>query len=161
MQRYCIFAYGAHEPHHHLPRTLASFLRVASTQFSALVLTGARQVGKTTLLRDAADASRSYVTLDDPTALSLARAEPQLFLERFPGPTLIDEIQYAPELLPAIKMAVDKQGAPGLYWLTGSQPFHLMRGVSESLAGHGAVICLASAFMPLSAEIEVVPVAGL
>ena len=65
-----------------------------------------------------------------------------LFLQRFPPPVLIDEIQYAPELLPHIKMAADRAGQPGLFWLTGSQQFHLMKGVSESLAGRVAVLHL-------------------
>ena len=63
-------------------------------------------------------------------------------MQRFPPPVLIDEIQYATELLPYIKMAADRAGEPGLFWLTGSQQFHLMKGVSESLAGRVAVLHL-------------------
>lgn len=119
----------------YMPRTLDGFLQKASDLFPVLLITGARQVGKTTLLRHAAGQGRHYVTLDDPLLLRLARDEPTLFLQRFPPPVFIDEIQYAPDLLPHIKMAVDSQGKPGLFWLTGSQQFHLMKGVSESLAG--------------------------
>jgi predicted AAA+ superfamily ATPase len=82
------------------------------------------------------------VTLDDPLLLRLAREDPALFLQRFPPPVLIDEIQYAPALLPHIKMVVDKTRKPGLFWLTGSQQFHLMKGVSESLAGRVGVVQL-------------------
>lgn len=125
-----------------LPRTLSAHVQAASALFPVLLVVGARQVGKTTLLRALSEAGRQYVTLDDPLALSLAREEPVLFLQRFAPPVLIDEIQYAPGLLPYIKMAADQAQRPGLFWLTGSQPFHLMRGVSESLAGRVAVIRL-------------------
>ncbi|MCL4236238.1 MAG: ATP-binding protein, partial [Deltaproteobacteria bacterium] len=83
-----------------------------------------------------------YVTLDDPGALALAREDPALFLQRFRPPMLIDEIQYAPGLLPHIKMMADDAGKKGLFWLTGSQAFDLMRGVSESLAGRVTVVRL-------------------
>ncbi|MBM4346218.1 MAG: ATP-binding protein [Deltaproteobacteria bacterium] len=108
----------------------------------------ARQVGKTTLLRQAATlglgaaaSERKFVTLDDPLTLQLAREDPGLFLQRFAAPVLIDEIQYAPGLLSHIKMAVDANpGRGGQFWLSGSQPFHLMRGVSESLAGRVVLV---------------------
>ena len=74
--------------------------------------------------------------------LSLAKKDPALFFQRFPTPLLIDEIQYAPELLPYIKLEVDRNRTPGSCWLTGSQPFHLMKGVSESLAGRVGVVQL-------------------
>lgn len=122
------------------PRLLARHVQQAAGQFPVLLVTGARQVGKTTLLRSLCGAERSYVTLDDPLALGLAREDPALFLQRFATPVLIDEIQYAPALLPHIKMAVDQARRPGMFWLTGSQPFHLMKGVSESLAGRVAVV---------------------
>lgn len=124
------------------PRVMEEFLVRASGMFPVVLLTGARQVGKTTLLRHLAGPERKYATLDDPLALGLAREDPALFLQRFPPPALIDEIQYAPGLLPHIKMAVDGQGTPGSFWLTGSQQFHLMRGVSESLAGRVAALRL-------------------
>ena len=126
----------------YLSRQLEGFIRTASKQFPAILLTGARQVGKTTLLRHLADEGRTYVNLDDPLVLELARQDPGLFLQRFDPPVLIDEIQYAPNLLPLIKMAIDSAQTPGMFWLTGSQQFHLMQGVSESLAGRVGVIQL-------------------
>lgn len=126
----------------YVSRTLESAVLRANQQFPIVLLTGARQVGKTTLLRQLSQEGRSYVTLDDPLVLSLAKEDPALFMQRFPPPVLIDEIQYAPELLPYIKLAADRHGRPGLFWLTGSQQFHLMAGVSESLAGRVAVLHL-------------------
>jgi len=107
-----------------------------------LLLTGPRQVGKTTCLQQAARKSRTYVTLDDPQARTLAKEDPGLFLQRFAPPILIDEIQYAPGLLQRIKILVDRSKKNGQYWLTGSQHFTLMHGVSESLAGRVAIIKL-------------------
>jgi uncharacterized protein len=126
----------------YLPRTLESFAVKAAQQFPVLLITGAWQVGKTTFLRHLSEPGRTYVTLDDPLVLDLAKRDPALFLQRFRPPLLIDEIQYAPELLPHIKMAVDGDRRPDQFWLTGSQQFHLMKGVSESLAGRVAVVRL-------------------
>ncbi|MCE2431689.1 MAG: ATP-binding protein, partial [Candidatus Latescibacteria bacterium] len=107
-----------------------------------------------------------YVTLDDPLVQSLAKEDPALFMQRYPPPVLIDEIQYAPELLPHIKIAVDRDRSPGQFWLTGSQQFHLMKGVSESLAGRVGIVQLyglsrrerigsdASPFLPISDTIQ-------
>jgi predicted AAA+ superfamily ATPase len=124
------------------PRTIEKSIAEINSHFPVLMLTGARQVGKTTLLRHLADETRRYVTLDDPLALSLARKDPALFLQRFSGPILIDEIQYAPQLLPYIKMAVDEDRKPGFFWLTGSQQFHMMKNISESLAGRVGILSL-------------------
>ena len=121
-------------------RTLEQFILQANTQFPVLLLTGARQVGKTTLLQHLKEKKRRYVTLDDPMVLNLAREDPALFLQRFQPPILIDEIQYAPQLLPYIKMTVDTEKKAGLFWLTGSQHFHMMKNVSESLAGRAAIL---------------------
>ncbi len=125
-----------------LPRTLENSVLRAGSQFPVLLVIGARQVGKTTLLRRISGPERTYVTLDDPRLLALAKEDPLLFLQRFRPPLLIDEIQYAPELLPIIKMHVDEARTNGMFWLTGSQQFHLMKGVSESLAGRAAVLNL-------------------
>lgn len=130
----------------YLSRTLERFIRKANAQFPILMLSGPRQVGKTTLLKTLSEQSgaptRRYVSLDNPLLLTLAREEPALFLQRFPPPLMIDEIQYAPGLFPYLKEAVDTHGEKGMYWLTGSQPFHLMHNVSESLAGRVAVMHL-------------------
>lgn len=123
-------------------RTLSSVVLRASRSFKCVLLTGPRQVGKTTLLRALAEKTRREVTLDDPAARALARRDPKLFLATYPPPVLIDEVQYAPELFPFIKMRVDQEDEPGQYWLTGSQPFALMKNVSESLAGRVAILQL-------------------
>ena len=124
------------------PRTLEETVDRINRQLPVLLVTGARQVGKTTLLRHLCSDTRATVSLDDPRLLELARKDPALLFQRFKPPILIDEIQYAPGLLPYIKMDVDARGEPGRYWLTGSQQFHLMRDVSESLAGRVAVLHL-------------------
>lgn len=123
-------------------RTLKEFVLKSSRQLPVLLVTGARQVGKTTFLQHISEKQRAYVTLDDPIIMSLAKGDPALFMQRFPPPVLIDEIQYAPELLPYIKMTVDKSRKPGMFWLTGSQQFQLMKGVSESLAGRVGIVNL-------------------
>ncbi len=126
----------------YFPRTLEDFFRKADRQFPVLLLAGPRQVGKTTFLQHISGEERGYVTLDDPMVRDLAKKDPGLFLQRFQHPVLIDEIQYAPELLPLIKIEVDRKRKPGMFWLTGSQQFHLMKGVSESLAGRVGVVNL-------------------
>ncbi|MBM3198772.1 MAG: ATP-binding protein, partial [Chlamydiae bacterium] len=123
-------------------RTLERFLRRAAEQFPVLLITGARQVGKTSIFAHLREEGRTYLTLDDPSLALLAKEEPSLFLQRFPPPVIIDEIQYAPELLPHIKMYVDREKKPGAFWLTGSQQFQLMQGVSESLAGRVGIVRL-------------------
>ncbi|MHC5057681.1 MAG: ATP-binding protein [Planctomycetota bacterium] len=126
----------------YFPRAVERALRAASKQFAVVLVTGPRQVGKTTLLRHLCEKGRGYVTLDDPGLRVLANEDPELFLQRFPPPVLIDEIQYAPGLLPGIKMAVDASRKPGRFWMTGSQQFRMMKGVTESLAGRVAVVGL-------------------
>ena len=118
-----------------------SVLKISKT-FPVLMVTGPRQVGKTTLLKHLADESRNYVTLDDPDIRSMARTDPALFMQRYTPPVLIDEIQYAPQILPYIKMNVDTSGRKGDFWLTGSQAFHIMKNVSESLAGRVGIVQL-------------------
>lgn len=127
----------------YLNRTLEHRIKDISSQFRVILVTGPRQVGKTTLLRHIAGPERRIVTLDEPAALQLAREDPGVFFQRYPPPVMIDEIQYAPGLLSYIKMIVDNDGTPGRFWLTGSQQFHLMKGVSESLAGRIAILNLA------------------
>ena len=124
------------------PRSLNDVWLDASEQFPALLLTGPRQVGKTTFLQHLCEDSRTYVTLDDPTSRSLANEDPALFMKRFEPPVLIDEIQYAPTLMPFIKMAADTSKKTGQFWLTGSQQFLMMKGISETLAGRVAILNL-------------------
>ena len=125
----------------YIERHLKSAFEAAADFFPALLLTGPRQVGKTTFLRTIADSSRKYVTFDDIGLRILAKEDPRSFLERYSPPVLIDEIQYVPELLSYIKLAIDeqrfcdKEHSHGMFWLTGSQRFSLMSNVSESLAG--------------------------
>jgi len=126
----------------YINRALEGAIRKASATFPVLLLIGPRQVGKTTLLGRLGGGNRNYVTLDDPDACYLARNDPAMFLQRYTPPITIDEIQYAPEILPYIKMTVDRSGNKGDFWLTGSQVFHGMKNVSESLAGRVGIINL-------------------
>ncbi len=125
----------------YIERTVENTIKNYSKQFKVVLVTGARQVGKSTVLKHC-DSERNYVSLDDLVERELAVNEPQLFLERHKAPLIIDEIQYAPNLLSYIKLEVDKSDTKGLYWLTGSQQFHLMKNVSESLAGRVGIIDL-------------------
>ena len=123
-------------------RTLASTIQHVNGSFPVLLMTGPRQVGKTTLLQMCAEADRNYVTLDDLDARGLARNDPGLFLQTYRPPIIIDEVQYAPQLFSYLKIVVDREKKNGMFWLTGSQKFHLMKGITESLAGRVAVLDL-------------------
>ena len=113
--------------------------------FSALLITGPRQAGKTTMLKELAkreEIGRGYVSLDDLNTRDMAKNDPKLFLQLHKPPVIIDEVQYAPELFTYIKIHVDEHHMPGAFWLTGSQIYRLMRGVQESLAGRVALLHL-------------------
>ena len=126
-------------------RTLSGTLRKAAAQFPAVVVTGPRQSGKTTLVRRLFGDSHSYCSLDDPTIREQARTDPKLLLTRFKPPVILDEIQYAPEILHAVKLDIDAhRGSKGRYIITGSQAFPLLQGVTESLAGRAAILSLLS-----------------
>ncbi|WP_369298640.1 ATP-binding protein [uncultured Neglectibacter sp.] len=114
-----------------------------SKSYSAILLTGPRQAGKTTMLRSLAEKEgigREYVSLDDLSVRDMAKNDPALFLQLHKPPVLIDEVQYAPELFTYIKMHIDEHHNSGDFWMTGSQIFRLMRGVQESLAGRVALL---------------------
>lgn len=108
--------------------------------FRVLVVTGPRQVGKTTLLESMMPKNMTKVSLDDEVLRKEARENPKIFLDSYPTPLFIDEVQYAPELFPYIKMKVDKDKTRGQYWLSGSQLFDLMKNVTESLAGRAGIV---------------------
>ncbi len=129
-----------------IKRTAVSRIEELSKHFPVIMVCGARQTGKTTLLKEFArkNGKINYVTLDYPVLKQLAKSDPELFLQQYETPLIIDEIQYAPELLPFIKINVDRKNTSGQYFLTGSQMFHAMKNVSESLAGRVAVISLYS-----------------
>ncbi|MBR5195415.1 MAG: ATP-binding protein [Akkermansia sp.] len=129
----------------YLERTAGMQVEALSRFFPCVMVTGARQVGKSTMLRRLMPENMRYVTLDDYMVADYARKDPKGFLEEWGYPLCIDEIQYAPELLRVIKLRVDEAGQrPGMYWLTGSQRFVMMKGVSESLAGRIGIIDLHS-----------------
>ena len=114
-------------------------------QYPVLLLTGPRQVGKTTMLehlKEVEGKGRKKVSLDDLTLRELAKTDPKMFFQLYQPPLLIDEVQYAPELFPYIKIMVDERHQPGDFWLTGSQLFKMMEGVQESLAGRVALLHL-------------------
>ena len=114
-------------------------------QYPVLLLTGPRQVGKTTMLEHLIEVEgkgRKKVSLDDLTLRELAKTDPKMFFQLYQPPLLIDEVQYAPELFPYIKFMVDERHQPGDFWLTGSQLFKMMEGVQESLAGRVALLHL-------------------
>ena len=125
----------------YIKRSLEERILEISGDYSCLLLIGPRQVGKTTMLEHLmTGTSRERVTLDDLESRRLAIADPELFLQLHPAPVLIDEVQYAPQLFPYIKILVDRGAAPGAFWLTGSQSFQLMELAQESLAGRTAII---------------------
>lgn len=135
----------------YIKRHLEEKILELSKSYSAILLTGPRQSGKTTMLRALAEKEvfpREYVTLDDLTVRDMAKNDPALFLQLHKPPLLIDEVQYAPELFTYIKIYIDEHHNPGDFWMTGSQIFRLMRGVSESLAGRVALLHMS----PLSAR---------
>jgi len=122
-------------------------VRELTEMFGAVLVTGARQVGKTTLLKELTAKKRgrkiTYVSLDNAAVFKSAREEAETFFEYNPPPVFVDEIQYAPNLFPAIKLLIDDSQQTGLFYLSGSQQFHLMKNVSESLAGRVGILNLA------------------
>ncbi len=129
--------------HRYIARALEPVLRQAAIEFPAVVLTGPRQSGKTTLLKHVFGQSSGYVSLEPPDVRAAAAADPRGFLELHPPPVVFDEVQYAPDLLPYIKEIIDRRrDARGQYFLTGSQNLLLTEQVTESLAGRAAMLRL-------------------
>lgn len=127
----------------YIARHMEKRIMALSESYSAILLTGPRQSGKTTMLRSLAEKEnkgREYVSLDDLATRDMAKNDPALFLQMHKPPVLIDEVQYAPELFTYIKIHIDEHHNPGDFWMTGSQIFRLMRGVQESLAGRVALL---------------------
>jgi len=125
-----------------LERSIQPVFERYSKNFPVVLLEGPRQVGKSTFLEKLSQKSRTYITLDDPRLLNLAKEDPSGFFQTFKPPILIDEVQYAPELFPYIKMLADQQKVPGQFWLTGSQSLSLLKKASESLAGRVGILRL-------------------
>ena len=122
-------------------RNVETTINKAAAMFSTVLITGARQVGKTTLLKHM-KSDITYLTLDDPILLQSALEEAGSFFKTTPPPVIVDEIQYAPNLFSYIKMSADESGKKGQFFLTGSQQFKMMKNVSESLAGRIGIINL-------------------
>lgn len=124
-----------------IERNITSVLKQAAEQFPVVVLTGARQAGKTSLIRHLFPKA-NYVTFDIPREAEAARLDFNAFIQQNPPPLIVDEVQYVPEVLRNIKLMVDQNRTPGQFLLTGSQDFSVMEGVTESLAGRCAVLSL-------------------
>ena len=129
----------------YITRSLEKVVQQVTQEYPVVLVTGPRQVGKTTMLQKLMEGTpRGYVSLDDLNERALAKNDPELFLQLHKPPVLIDEVQYAPELFTYIKVYADTHHEPGAFWLTGSQVFKLMHGVQESLAGRVAVLSMTS-----------------
>lgn len=128
----------------YIKRDIENLILEASRSYAAILVTGPRQIGKTTTLWHLMDNKRGYVTLDDLEARRTAQSDPELFLSLYPAPILIDEVQYAPQLFSYIKIAVDNGAKPGSFWMTGSQTFRLMELARESMAGRCAIVQMTS-----------------
>ena len=125
----------------YIERHAEKTIKKLSKMFGAVLVTGSRQVGKTTLLRNAVPSAK-WISLDDPILLNSAQEEASTFLKNYNLPVFIDEIQYAPQLFQQIKILIDRSNEKGLFFLSGSQQFHMMKNVSESLAGRVGIITL-------------------
>jgi predicted AAA+ superfamily ATPase len=131
----------------YIKRSIETVFLDLAKEYSAILVTGPRQVGKTTMLQrlmEQEGKKREYITLDDLNDRNLAKNDPAMFFQLHPPPLFIDEVQYAPELFTYIKIHIDKYHNPGDFWLTGSQLFKLMHNMQESLAGRVALLHLSS-----------------
>ncbi|MCD6585584.1 MAG: ATP-binding protein [Desulfobacteraceae bacterium] len=124
----------------YIQRELKKMFHFCRSQFATVLITGPRQSGKSTFLQHELKGI-PYITFDDPVNREFALADPNGFLDQFNGkPVILDEIQYVPEILQYIKIRIDQRKKPGTWIMTGSQQFHLMRNINETLAGRIAVI---------------------
>ena len=121
-------------------RSIEQVINEYKEQFSILLLTGPRQVGKSTLFKELFREEYKYFSLDDPILKEQLINDPRLFLKNNPEKLIIDEIQYAPSIFPYLKMKVDENREDGMYLMTGSQAFVLMKNVSETLAGRVGIL---------------------
>lgn len=121
-------------------RNIETLFNEYANNFKAVLITGPRQVGKSTFLKNIKEPGRKYVTLDDLELRALANKDPKTFINKYLPPVIIDEIQYAPKLLSYIKMICDNTNDRNLYWLTGSQKIQIMKNVSETLVGRMGVL---------------------
>lgn len=128
----------------YIKRDLEKKIRALIEDYSCILITGPRQVGKTTVLKNLMTEDREYVTLDDLEERKLAKNDPAMFLQLHGLPIFIDEVQYAPELFSYIKIAIDNGAPASSFWLTGSQAFKLMELAQESLAGRVAILHMPS-----------------
>ncbi|MCD7770231.1 MAG: AAA family ATPase, partial [Oscillospiraceae bacterium] len=126
----------------YIQRHAEEAVRKLSQMFGAVLVTGPRQVGKTTMLQSMTDGDASYVTLDDPIYLASAVEQSGTFFKDNPPPVFIDEVQRAPELFPYIKLQIDRERKKGQFYLCGSQQFQMMKNVGESLAGRLGILTL-------------------
>ena len=127
----------------YLPRHIERSLSEASRHFSALAVMGPRQVGKSTLLSKLFGHSHRMLSFDDLALRAAAQRDPGLFLRSFPGPLILDEIQYVPTLLSAVKQRLDAGSPPGEILITGSQQYTLIKNLQETLAGRVVLFELA------------------
>ena len=128
----------------YIKRDLEEKIKALAEDYACILLTGPRQVGKTTVLKNLMTDDREYVTLDDLEERKLAKTDPAMFLQMHRLPIFIDEVQYAPELFSYIKIEIDKGAPASSFWLTGSQAFKLMELAQESLAGRVAILHMPS-----------------
>jgi predicted AAA+ superfamily ATPase len=132
---------NSEEEMHYRPRHIEARLRALGSHFKGVLVTGARQVGKSTLLAHVFPEIKN-ITFDPVQDLYGVRKDPDLFLDNFPPPLILDEIQYVPELFPALKRRMDQNPGTGQYFLSGSQHLTLLRRLTESLAGRIAILPL-------------------
>lgn len=126
----------------YIERSITERLRRLAEHFPVIVVTGARQVGKTTLLKHVFGEQAEYVVFDPDRDVENARSDPDLFLENHSTPLILDEIQYAPEVVSSVKRSVDADRSPGQFLLTGSQQWSVLKQISESLSGRAVILQL-------------------